>query len=130
MKNKKPDITVEQLLKGLRNKKKQLKKKSLKAYEKLNKKPVNPKRPKPGWLITMWERTGAGPHKMWEHVHIITKKQAMNAAVNKLREEMLDTDIVLWINKNLKAIIVNGEGDLLHSVYATLEKVYFYDKRR
>jgi hypothetical protein len=80
-----------------------------------------------GWLIILWERTGSGPKKMWEHVHIMTKKMAKNAAVNKLKEDMLDSDVVVWL-KN-KAIVVNGEGDLLLSVFATLEKVYFYKEK-
>lgn len=86
-----------------------------------------PKKPKVGWLIIMWERTGSGPKKMWEHAHIMSKKKARNAAANKLREEMLDSDVIVWLDKNNKAIIVNGEGDLIHSVYATLERIYFYN---
>lgn len=99
-----------------------------KSLERWLKKPATPKRPNPGWLITLWERTGSGPRKMWEHVHVITKKQAMNAAANKLMEDMLDDDKIIWINKNLKAIVINGEGDALHSIYATLERVFFYKK--
>ena len=63
---------------------------------------------------------------MWEHVHIMTKKMARNAATNKLRENMLDSDVIVWLSKNHKAIVVNGEGDLIHSIFATLERVYFY----
>ena len=58
----------------------------------------------------------------------MTKKQAKNVAVNKLKEEMLDSDIIVWINKKSKAIILNDEGDLPHSIYATLEKVYILNK--
>ena len=53
----------------------------------------------------------------------MTKRQAMNAASNKLREEMLSDDVIVWLKKNTLAVIVNAEGDLLHSIYATLEKV-------
>ena len=79
-----------------------------------------------GWLIVLWERTGSGPKKMWEHVHVMTKKMARNVAINKLKEDMLDSDVIVWLHKNCKAIVVNSEGDCLSSVFATLEKVYFH----
>jgi len=76
------------------------------------------------WHITMLERTSRdSSKKMWEHSSVMTKRQAMNAASNKLREEMLSDDVIVWLKKNTLAVIVNAEGDLLHSIYATLEKV-------
>lgn len=78
------------------------------------------------WIVEMWARQYSGPRKqalLWSFSHKMTKKQAKKVAVNRLKEEMLDSDQILWMDKNSKAIIVNEEGDHIFSIFATIRKV-------